>query len=65
MEQVQIPEKALLQGEKDSYVYVRQAPEVFVRRPVEVRGHQKWGSSHKQRSAIGDEVIIEGGYYLK
>lgn len=65
MEQVQIPEKALLQGEKDSYVYVRQAPEVFVRRPVEVEVIRDGVAVINRGLQPGDEIISEGGYYLK
>lgn len=65
VEQIQISEKALLQGEKASYVYVRVAPEVFVRTPVEVEATKDGIAVISNGLRPGDKVISEGGYYLK
>lgn len=65
IEQVQISEKALLQGEKASYVYVRVAPEVFVRTAVEVEATKGGIAVISSGLHPGDKVISEGGYYLK
>ena len=63
--QVQISEKALLQGEKASYVYVRVAPGVFVRTAVEVEATKDGIAVISSGLHPGDKVISEGGYYLK
>ena len=63
--QVQISEKALLQGEKASYVYVRVAPGVFVRTAVEVEATKGGIAVISSGLHPGDKVISEGGYYLK
>lgn len=65
IERVQISEKALLQGEKASYVYVRVAPEVFVRTAVEVEATKGGIAVISSGLHPGDKVISEGGYYLK
>jgi len=65
IDQIQISEKALLQGEKDSYVYVQFAPDVFVRTPVEVEATKGGIAVISSGLRPGDKVISEGGYYLK
>lgn len=62
---VHIPDKALLQGEKDSYVYVQTAADTYVRRPVEVEVSKNGLAVITDGLAMGDKVISEGGYYLK
>lgn len=63
--QVQIPEKALLQGEKNSYVFVQLAPAVFVRTPVVVEATENGTAVISEGVHPGDLIISEGGYYLK
>lgn len=63
--QIQIPEKALLQGEKDSYVFVQVAPSVFVRMPVAVETTENGIAVISEGLSPGDKIISEGGYYLK
>ncbi|WP_455669245.1 efflux RND transporter periplasmic adaptor subunit [Phocaeicola sp.] len=65
MDMVHIPEKALLQGEKDSYVYVKISPKIYVRRPVEVEVLKNGQAVITGGLEAGDKVISEGGYYLK
>lgn len=62
---IHIPDKALLQGEKDSYVYVQSAPHTFIRTPVEVEVTQNGWAVISNGLTQGDKVICEGGYYLK
>lgn len=65
IEQIQISERALLQGEKDSYVYVQVAPDVFVRTPVEVEATKGGFAVISNGLRSGDKIISEGGYYFK
>lgn len=62
---IHIPEKALLQGEKDSYVFVQTAPNTYVRTPVEVEGTKNNQAIISKGLSPRDKVISEGGYYLK
>lgn len=64
-EMIQIPEKALLQGEKDTYVFVQKAENTFLRTPVEVEATKDGKSIITKGLQLGDNVIGEGGYYLK
>ena len=61
----QIPETALLQGIDGSYVYVRAAPGIFVRRPVEVETTSRGKAIVRKGLQAGETVISEGGYYFK
>jgi cobalt-zinc-cadmium efflux system membrane fusion protein len=63
--QIQIPEKTLLQGEKDSYVFVQIAPLVFVRTSVTVETTENGIAVISEGLRPGDKIISEGGYYLK
>ena len=65
IEQIQISESALLQGEKDSYVYVQVTPDIFVRTPVKVEATKDGFAVINDGLHPGDKVISEGGYYLK
>lgn len=62
---ISIPEKALLQNENTSYVFVQSSPDTFIKTPVEVE------VTRDGRAIIGDGlkngyvIISEGGYYLK
>lgn len=62
---IQIPEKALLQGEKESYVYVQIAANTFIRTPVETETTIDGKAIISKGLKIGDKIISEGGYYLK
>lgn len=62
---VHIPEKALLQGEKDSYVYVQTDTNTYVCRPVAIEMSRDGLAVITDCLAAGDKVISEGGYYLK
>ena len=63
---IHISEKALLQGEKDSYVYVQASPaDAYVRRPVEVEASKNGLAVIAGGLAAGEKIISEGGYYLK
>lgn len=62
---VHIPEKALLQGEKASYVYVESAPNTYVRTPVEVESSRNGKAVIAKGLKTDCRIIAEGGYYLK
>lgn len=62
---IHIAEKALLQGEKDSYVYVQVSENRYVRRPVEVEASKDGLAVIASGLHEGERVISEGGYYLK
>ncbi|MFC4675860.1 efflux RND transporter periplasmic adaptor subunit [Dysgonomonas termitidis] len=62
---VHIPETALLQGEKYSYVYVLSAPDTYVRTPVEVEVSKNGKAVIAEGLGSGSKIISEGGYYLK
>ncbi|MDR2947735.1 MAG: efflux RND transporter periplasmic adaptor subunit [Prevotella sp.] len=62
---VHVPEKALLQGEKDSYVYVESAPNTYIRTPVEVESSKNGKAVIAKGLRADCKIISEGGYYLK
>lgn len=62
---IQIPETALLQGEKNSYVFVRKAPDLFIKVPVEVEVSKNGMAIISKGLSNKDIIISEGGYYLK
>ncbi len=62
---IQIPETALLQGEKDSYVFVEKAPDLFLKVPVEVEATRNGTAVISKGLSNKDIIISEGGYYLK
>lgn len=62
---IHIPEKALLQGEKDTYVYVQLEPDTYVRTPVEVEALKEGKAVISKGLTTGLKVISEGGYYFK
>lgn len=65
MDCITIPEKALLQSDSDSYVFIQKTENVFVRTPVETEETQKGKMVITRGLNRGDKVISEGGYYLK
>lgn len=62
---IHIPETALLQGEKDTYVFVQKSPDVFLRTPVEVEITKDGTAVISKGLSNKDIIISEGGYYLK
>lgn len=62
---IQIPEKALLQGEKDSYVFVEKAPDIYLRTTVEVEVTKEGKAIISKGLEAHQKIISEGGYYLK
>lgn len=62
---IHIPEKALLQGEKESYVYLQTAPNTFTRTPIEVEVSKNGEAVISKGLKAGDIIVSEGGYYFK
>lgn len=62
---IQIPETALLQGEKNSYVFVKKASDLFLKVPVEVEATRNGTAVISKGLSNNDIIISEGGYYLK
>lgn len=62
---IHIPEKALLQGEKNSYVYVQTAANTFIKTPVEVEISIEGKAVISKGLNKEDTIISEGGYYFK
>lgn len=62
---IQIPETALLQGEKNSYVFVQKSPDIFIKTPVEVEATMDGTAIISKGLSKNDVIISEGGYYLK
>ncbi len=64
-ERVHVPEKALLQGEKGSYVYSLAHKDTYVRKPVEVEVVKDGFAVISAGLSAEEKIIGEGGYYLK
>lgn len=62
---LQVAETSLLQCIDGSYVYVQSAPDIFVRRRVEVENTSNGIAVISSGLSSGEKVIREGGYYLK
>lgn len=62
---ITIPEKSLLQNEKESFVFVQKGENTFVRTPVESEGGKNGKAIITKGLNAGDKIICEGGYYLK
>jgi cobalt-zinc-cadmium efflux system membrane fusion protein len=60
-----VPEKAILQGEKHSYVLVQLSPDVLVRRAVKVDFTKDGKAFVSEGLAKGETVVGEGGYYFQ
>jgi len=60
-----IPEKALLQDEKNSFVYVRKGENEFIKRSVETFESKDGKAIVTKGLKKNDVIISEGGYYLK
>lgn len=65
VESITIPEKALLQDEKNSYVFVQKSNNQFVKVPVEASTAKNGKAMVTKGLQAGDKIIIEGGYYFK
>ena len=59
-----IPEKALLQDEDKSYVYVQISPGTVIKTAVEVETTKDGKAVLSAGLNAGDKIIGEGGYYL-
>lgn len=62
---IHIPEKALLQSEKESYVFVELAPGTFVRTPVEVEATRNGMAVISKGLCTDSRIVSEGGYSFK
>lgn len=62
---ITVSERALLQSDKNSYVFVQKAENTFVRTPVETEEAKNGRIVITDGLNRGDKVISEGGYYLK
>ena len=60
-----VPEKAILQGEESSYVFVQKGKDTFVRTPVEVEVTRNGQAVLSNGLHAGDVIVSEGGYYFK
>ena len=60
-----ISEKALLQEENNSFVFVQKAPNKYVRTAVEVEGVGNNEVIVMEGLTVSDRIISEGGYYFK
>lgn len=62
---IMIPEKALLQDEDDSFVLRKTATNTYIKTPVKVEVIKDGVAVIAKGLNKGDEIIGEGGYYLK
>lgn len=62
---IQVPEKALLQDDKNTYVYVQISPDCYVRTPVDVETTKDGYAIINKGLNANSKIISEGGYYLK
>lgn len=60
-----VPEKAILQGEDDSYLYVQIGENKFVPRAVHVESTREGKAVITGDLKAGDTIVSEGGYYFK
>ncbi len=60
-----VPEKALLQDEKMTFVFVNVGEDTYVKTPVEVEITKDNKAYISEGLAYGQKIITEGGYYLK
>lgn len=60
-----IPEKALLQDENNSFVFVQKGENQFVKTQVETSGGKDGKAIVTKGLDKNDVIISEGGYYLK
>lgn len=60
-----VPEKAILQGEDESYIYVQVKENMFIPYPVHVESTRDGKAVITADLKEGDVIISEGGYYFK
>lgn len=60
-----IPEKALLQDEKSSYIFNQIGPDTYLKTAVEVEVIKDGRAVITKGLKKGDKIISEGGYYIK
>ena len=60
-----VSDKALLQGEDYTYLFVKKGDKTFVRVPIEVEMSKNGSSAVVGDIKAGDVVVSEGGYYFK
>ena len=65
VDMVTIPETALLQGQKSTYVFVSVGPDSYVRRDVKVENTSGGKAVISEGLEPGEVIIAAGGYYLK
>lgn len=61
---IKVPTTALLQGEKDTYVFVKDGDNKFVRKNVEVENTKSGEAIILNGLESTDIILSEGGYYL-
>lgn len=60
-----VPEKAILQGEDSSYLFVKNRENVYVKTPVDVDVTREGRAVVRGNLKANDVVVSEGGYYFK
>ena len=60
-----VSDKALLQGEESTYLFVKKSDNEFVRVPVQVEMSKNGRSVVNGEIKAGDVIVSEGGYYFK
>ncbi|MEA4808718.1 efflux RND transporter periplasmic adaptor subunit [Macellibacteroides fermentans] len=60
-----IPEKALLQDEKNSFVFIQKGETEFIKTVIETSGSKDGKAIVTKGLEKNDVIISEGGYYLK
>lgn len=63
--QIVVPEKALLQDENSTYVFVQTAEDKYVKKTVEIDVTKEGKAFLTGGLAKNDVIISEGGYYLR
>lgn len=62
---IAVSEKALLQDEKNSYVFVQSAPDTYIKTVVDVDASKDGVAYIGKGLSAGQKIISAGGYYLK
>ena len=65
IEAILVPEKALLQDADNSYVFVQISPNTYIKKVVETEGTKDGKVVISKGLNKGEQIIAEGGYYLK
>lgn len=64
-EALSIPEKAILQDEKTSFVYIQIGINKFLKKAITVETIKDGNAIITKGLTLGEKLIVEGGYYLK